>query len=1593
MTLKKPSDIFGKKPEDLNIKIVEKNNSLHDELVKVENLSDQIIQLQQELSQKVIQSDLEELFSSQINNIQENFENLQNDFKKSNKRDIKNFNELKDIVSNTINDVKEEVYNIVGLLSNNLEEYSKELSNIRADVIINEHHINSVNKYFKDGVFSETEKLTSNNLKNNIVRLEKKIDFIRETYSKIEPEVIIREAINQGLLNEPPDTNNSDPLTPLDKNFVTLEQLQQHYRLFLNRIQQQMSTIGGGGETRLKYLDDIVGISTNSSSYDQKFLKYDHSIQKFIFSEVSSSTSGIATYASNAGIATYATSAGIATYASNAGIATFATSAGIATYASNAGIATYATSAGIATYATSAGIATYASNAGIATYATSAGIATYASNAGIATYASNAGIATYATSAGIATYASNAGIATNAQGLTGTPNLNVGIITATSFVGSGTNLTGIVTSIVAGTNVTISGSTGQVTINASGGSSSQFVTTAAGIHTLSNVGIGTTNPTSALTVSGDVKVTGIITASSFSGNATSATYATSAGIATYSSNAGIATYSSNAGIATYASNAGIATFATSAGIATYASNAGIATYSSNAGIATFATSAGIATNAQGLTGTPNLNVGIVTATSFVGDGSFLTGIVGSGSGIVVKDSGSTVGTAGTIDFGDNLTVSAISAGIVTVTGSASGGSGIGLSISDTPPANTTSYPLWYSSLIGRGFVYYDDGSSSQWVDFSPSSIAISAGIATYATNAGIATYATNAGIATYATSSGIATNAQGLTGTPNLNVGIITATSFVGNGSGLTNLVGVSAGIVIKDSGSTVGTAGTIDFGDNLTVSAISAGIVTVTGSASGGGSSQFVTTAAGIHTLSNVGIGTTNPTSKLTVSGDALINGLTVGRGGSAEITNTAIGSSALSSNTTGSDNVANGYNALRSNTTADGNVANGANALLLTTNGSYNVAIGNGSLFSNTTGNFNTATGRDTLNSNTTSSNNNATGNSALYYNTGNTNVAVGAYAGQYITTGSKNTILGSYTGNQNGLDIRTSSNNVVLSDGDGNIRFYANSSGNVGLGTTNPKGTLQVGTGITMYGSTGIISATTFYGNVVGNISGSITDATNLTGGYANASQLNVSGVTTISQGRIQADGSSNLRFGNLAAGSGSGRNIAIGDQVLYSLSSGQGRNIGIGELSYYDTTSGQYNIGLGIQAGQKITTGNYNVILGGYDGQTGLDIRTSSNNVVIADGQGNIRQYINSSGNVGIKTTVITEALTVAGIVSATSFYGTLNAGHLTGSLPAIDGSALIGVVGSGSGIIIEEDGTPVGTAGTINFGSNINVAFASGIATVSGSGLATYANVAGIATYATTAGVSTTSGTANYATNAGVSTTSGTAGYATTAGISSTVSGTININTTGIITASSFSGSGSGLTNLPAAQLTGTLPAIDGSALLNVTAAGTGIAVRDDNASVGSATTVNFGTGLDVTFSAGIATITASGGSLQSRTTVSGVTTSIANLGIGNTNITGFKSYALMKVGLSTTGWLRLYTDSTSRANDVSRSVGEDPAPGSGVIAEVVTTGISTTQIISPFVMGGNLDNSPTTTIYAAITNLSGTTQAITANLTILQLEA
>jgi hypothetical protein len=103
-----------------------------------------------------------------------------------------------------------------------------------------------------------------------------------------------------------------------------------------------------------------------------------------------------------------------------------------------------------------------------------------------------------------------------------TINGSTGIISATSIVLGGTTLTGAaVTSITAGSGISINQSTGNVTITATGGGggSSQWTSTAAGIHTLSNVGIGTTNPTSAFTVKGNtsletLSVSGVSTLSS-----------------------------------------------------------------------------------------------------------------------------------------------------------------------------------------------------------------------------------------------------------------------------------------------------------------------------------------------------------------------------------------------------------------------------------------------------------------------------------------------------------------------------------------------------------------------------------------------------------------------------------------------------------------------------------------------------------------------------------------------------------------------------------------------------------------------------------------------------------------------------------------------------------------------------------------------------------------------------------------------------------------------------------------------------------------------------------------------------------------------
>ena len=126
--------------------------------------------------------------------------------------------------------------------------------------------------------------------------------------------------------------------------------------------------------------------------------------------------------------------------------------------------------------------------------------------------------------------------------------------------------------------------------------------------------------------------------------------------------------------------------------------------------------------------------------------------------------------------------------------------------------------------------------------------------------------------------------------------------------------------------------------------------------------------------------------------------------------------------------------------------------------------------------------------------------------------------------------------------------------------------------------------------------------------------------------------------------------------------------------------------------------------------------------------------------------------------------------------------------------------------------------------------------------------------------------------------------------------------------------------------------------------------------------------------------------------LSTRTTVTTTTASLANNANANANITGYKSYVLLKIQTSAAAWVRIYSDDASRTADASRTSNTDPAPGAGIIAEVITTSAQTI-LISPGSYGFNNESTPTTTIPINITNLSGSAAAITVTLTVLQLEA
>ncbi|HEV3229890.1 MAG TPA: tail fiber domain-containing protein [Solirubrobacteraceae bacterium] len=160
----------------------------------------------------------------------------------------------------------------------------------------------------------------------------------------------------------------------------------------------------------------------------------------------------------------------------------------------------------------------------------------------------------------------------------------------------------------------------------------------------------------------------------------------------------------------------------------------------------------------------------------------------------------------------------------------------------------------------------------------------------------------------------------------------------------------------------------------------------------------------------------------------------------------NTALGESALGTNTIGTDNSALGQNALGANTTGSASTAVGKNALA-NNNATGNVAVGQGALSHNIMGGGNVAVGNGAL-AFTTGSSNSAVGFTALESTTAGGNSALGESAGTFLASGSNNTLLGAGAGSSL---FASESSNIEIGNG----------------GTTGDNNVIRIGTQGTLPG----------------------------------------------------------------------------------------------------------------------------------------------------------------------------------------------------------------------------------------------------------------------------------------------------------------------------------------------------------------------------------------------------------------------------------------------------------------------------------------------------------------------------------------------
>ncbi|MDG1212941.1 MAG: hypothetical protein P8N20_02370, partial [Flavobacteriaceae bacterium] len=284
--------------------------------------------------------------------------------------------------------------------------------------------------------------------------------------------------------------------------------------------------------------------------------------------------------------------------------------------------------------------------------------------------------------------------------------------------------------------------------------------------------------------------------------------------------------------------------------------------------------------------------------------------------------------------------------------------------------------------------------------------------------------------------------------------GTVSASAFIGDGSGLTGIISSSSTPTFLYGTENVLLDGTTspNVGDMhrsvglgyLTLNSVTTGNKNV---AIGARSMKDNTTG-----YMNVGIGW-NSLTKNTTGGRNIAIG----------------GSEALDANTTGSDNLAIGDRSMTYNVSGQSNVAIGSNSLLNNDSGNYNTMVGveagsNIRTESGNTGNDNVGLGYRALQSNYSGDKNVAIGWDALRRTKGSGNSGIGNKAGWYNVDGSNNT----FVGNQAGIG---SSNATNLTNATAiGYNAIVDASNKIRLGDSN----------ITLVETSGTVSASAFVGD---------------------------------------------------------------------------------------------------------------------------------------------------------------------------------------------------------------------------------------------------------------------------------------------------------------------------------------------------------------------------------------------------------------------------------------------------------------------------------------------------------------------------------